>query len=296
MPFDINYGPISTAMGLAQQAGQAQGTQLGFQDQQEMQRQLLAQQQASQQARAQDISLSLEGQRNSATQNLAQAQLANTAAYQQANLAQLAAYRQGTVGARTEQAGAATTRAQNQGAYQQGQLGVGQQNADTRQQAAQALSQYQQWEESHGNALANDAAAQALSQVIKAKLSQGLNASQEFARIQTLLAGSNLVNNAQQQQQPAASPVSNANSPGAISIAPSGVNPAAGGYVQNYPPQGQAPQGQAPQGQAPPQPGQTSAPTLQTLTQLANQLRQQGLTKEQVQQQLAAQFPQLAGQ
>lgn len=281
MPFDINYGPISTAMGLAQQAGQAQGTQLGFQDQQEMQRQLLAQQQASQQARAQDISLSLEGQRNSATQNLAQAQLANTAAYQQANLAQLAAYRQGTVGARTEQAGAATTRAQNQGAYQQGQLGVGQQNADTRQQAAQALSQYQQWEESHGDALANDAAAQALSQVIKAKLSQGLNASQEFARIQTLLAGSNLVNNAQAQSPAPA--IQSGNSPGAISIAPSGVNPAAGGYVQNYPPQGQSA----------PQPGQQVNPDIAAAKTLGLQLQQQGLSPDKIRQQLLAQFPSL---
>lgn len=168
MPFDINYGPISTAMGLARQAGQAQGTQLGFQDQQEMQRQLLAQQQASQQARAQDISLSLEGQRNAATQNLAQAQLANTTAYQHANLAQLGQYRQDLGNSRVQQAGAAQQRADQQGGYQQGQLQVQQQKL-VQQQA------YQQWEQQHGDFIASNGQAQQINSTIKNALAAGKN-------------------------------------------------------------------------------------------------------------------------
>lgn len=148
MAIQVDYGPISTAMGLAQQAGAADRQQIGFgQDMQLMNYAQRAQQLANQQ-RSTEIqqslsgqSLGLEAQRNQATEDLARQQLAAQTAYQQANLQSLSQYRQGSVGARQETADAASQRAQNQGDYNAGRLDIGQQNADTRGQSADQMAQ-----------------------------------------------------------------------------------------------------------------------------------------------------------
>lgn len=167
MPFTVDYGPISTAMGLAAQGGQAQAAQTGFQDQMGLQQHLLASQQQAANQRAQEISLALEGQRNQNTQQLAQAQLASQQAYQQAYLGSMNNYRNGVVDVRQQTAQTGQQRADQQGQYQQSQIGL-------QQQKQQQTAQFQQWEQSHGDTLASNQQAQSIDGQIKNLMAQGM--------------------------------------------------------------------------------------------------------------------------
>lgn len=168
MPFTIDYGPISTAMNLAQQAGQAQAAQTGFQDQESLQQHLLASQQQAAQQKAQEISLALESQRNQNTQQLAMAQMQNEQAYRQQYLGSLDNYRQGTVGVRQQVANTGQQRVDQTGAYQQGELG----NAQDKLQQQQM---FQQWTMDHGDTLANSAQANSIAGQIKTALANGMS-------------------------------------------------------------------------------------------------------------------------
>lgn len=166
MPFTIDYGPISTAMGLAQQAGQAQAAQTGFSDQMQLQQHLLASQQQAASQRAQEISLALEGQRNQSTNQLAQAQLKSQQQYQQAYLGSLNNYRTGMVDVRQQTANTGEQKANQQGQYQTGELGI-------QQQKVQSQQAYQQWEQSHGDTIASNQQAQSMDGQIKNLMAQG---------------------------------------------------------------------------------------------------------------------------
>jgi hypothetical protein len=135
MPITIQYGPISAALGLAQQAGDGQGFA------QQRSSQLAAQQQAQQ---AQDeidrqnstmIQDSMQQQENSARNQLSAGAQAQQAASERANY-QL--QQQG----QTER----NLQLQQQIGYQNGMLGVQQQNAATRQTAAGTTADYRQGE------------------------------------------------------------------------------------------------------------------------------------------------------
>lgn len=147
MAINIDYGPISAAMGLATQAGQNQGRQLGFQDDMSLLGYMTQAQRLAQSQRAQDIQtamqggqLDLEAQRNQATQQLSQQELAARTAYQQANLQSLNGYRQNQGAVAQQNAESRAQQVQNTGDYQQGRLDVSGQNSNTMQQYRGALA------------------------------------------------------------------------------------------------------------------------------------------------------------
>lgn len=192
MPFTIDYGPISTAMNLAQQGGQAQAAQTGFTDQVALSQHLLQSQQAAASQRAQEISLALENQRNQNTQQLAMAQMQNEQAYRQQYLGGLNNYRQGTLGVRQDQAGIQQQRANQQGQYQNSIVGIDQNKQNS-------LAQYQQWEQQHGDAIANIGAAKVLDDTIKTKLQNGMDATNEFQQLQGIITNATKPHNKPQQ-------------------------------------------------------------------------------------------------
>ena len=151
MAFNIDYGPIGSALGYAQQAGRAQGSQLGFEDllnaagmfQRAKSLSLQENSQAIQNALS-NRGLDLEAQRNQATQQLANQQAIMNNQYRNASLQSMDAFRQGRNNIGQQNADTAATRVGNQNDYNQGRLDVAQQNADTAGQRADSMDAYRQ--------------------------------------------------------------------------------------------------------------------------------------------------------
>jgi hypothetical protein len=183
MPITMQYGPISAALGLAQQAGNGQG--FAEQRSAQLQAQQLAQQAQDELDKqyATQVQDTMQQQQMQQQNQLSQGEMAQKAAIERANLQLQQQNEQNR-----------SLQLQQQIGYQNGMLGVQQQNAKTKETASQNTADYRQGELGNQQVALENRADQTLLQS-QTKQAQSIQAQIQFAEQQSAKVKNNPLSN-----------------------------------------------------------------------------------------------------